>query len=288
MPEAAVLERPTEEYKSDTKPTWCPGCGDFGVLNATYNAMRKFNLDPKDVVCVSGIGCSGRFPFFVSSYGFHGLHGRSMPLATGVRTARPDLTVLVFGGDGDGFSIGAGHFMHAARRNLDITYVVMDNSVYGLTKGQPSPTASIGYVAKTTPRGNPDQPVNPLVYAIACGATFVARGFSGRPKEIADLICEGIQHKGFSFINVYSPCPTFNKVQTFKFYKEEVEDLPAGHEPSDRIAALTMASIEDPIYTGKFYQTEGAESFEDHLIALQPDQPQDPREVVESLFKRYS
>src|SRR5689334_4358142 len=145
-------------YKSDEKPTWCPGCGDFGVLNAVYNAMLTQGYDPAKTVVVSGIGCSSRLPFFSSTYGFHSVHGRLMPVATGVRLSNPDLNVIAVGGDGDAFAIGGNHFIHAARRNLNVCYVIMDNNIYGLTKGQVSPTSSIGFVTKTTPKGNPDQP----------------------------------------------------------------------------------------------------------------------------------
>ena len=161
-----VRERTIDEYKSDEKPTWCPGCGDFGVLNAVYRAMRLKNFAPHEVVAISGIGCSSRIPYFISTYGFHGIHGRTMPIATGVRVARPELKTLVFGGDGDAFAIGAGHFVHAMRRNLDITYVVMDNAIYGLTKGQTSPTSGAGFSTLSTPQGNPEQALNPLMLAL--------------------------------------------------------------------------------------------------------------------------
>src|SRR5512133_591782 len=158
-----------DQYRSDEKPTWCPGCGDYGVLNALYTSLREKGLDPKDSVVVSGIGCSSRLPFFVSTYGFHGLHGRTMPVASGLKAARPDLMVVVTGGDGDAFAIGGNHFIHAARRNLDITYVVMDNSIYGLTKGQTSPTSGMGFTTKTTPRGSAGRAVNPLLLALTSG-----------------------------------------------------------------------------------------------------------------------
>ena len=154
MPDQLISPSPTaEDYKSGVKPTWCPGCGDFGVLNAVYNSLRTKGYAPQDVVLVSGIGCSSRLPFFSSTYGFHTIHGRSMPIATGIKVANPRLKVLALGGDGDAFAIGGGHFIHAARRNLDICYVIMDNSIYGLTKGQTSPTSMVGFVTKTTPKG---------------------------------------------------------------------------------------------------------------------------------------
>jgi 2-oxoglutarate ferredoxin oxidoreductase subunit beta len=255
---AAILDGQQQqyEYKSESKPTWCPGCGDFGVLNALYGALRQKGYNPNDVVAVSGIGCSSRLPFFVTSYGFHGLHGRAMPIATGVKAANPDLTVLVFGGDGDAFAIGGDHFMHACRRNVDVTYVVMDNATYGLTKGQVSPTSRTGYVTKTTPSGAAEQPVNPLALALVCGATYVAQGFSARPKHLTDLIVQGIEHRGFAFIEALSPCPTFNKVDTFGYYKETIVDVPEDHDPSDLGAALRLA-VGDQIYSGLLYQHTG-------------------------------
>ncbi len=288
MPDSVATKPLTLDfYKSDEKPTWCPGCGDFGVLNGLYNAMRQKGLQTKDIVVVSGIGCSSRLPFFVASYGFHGVHGRAMPIATGIKVANPDLKVLAMGGDGDAFAIGGGHFVHAARRNLDICYVIMDNNIYGLTKGQTSPTSQVGFVTKTTPKGTPDRPINPLRLAIASGATFVARGFSGKPKELAELIVEGINHNGFAVIDAFSPCPTFNKVNTFRSYREEVADLPKGHDPSDMHKAIEVASSTDPMYLGVLYREEG-ESFEDHLAAAKVGGEENTSKVMESLFKLYS
>jgi len=282
-----VRERTVEDYKSDEKPTWCPGCGDFGVLNAVYRALRVKNFAPHEVVAISGIGCSSRIPYFISTYGFHGIHGRTMPIATGVRVARPELKTLVFGGDGDAFAIGAGHFVHAMRRNLDLTYVVMDNAIYGLTKGQTSPTSGAGFNTLSTPQGNPEQALNPMLMAIASGATFVARGFSAEPQKLADLIIEGIEHKGFSFIDVYSPCPTFNKVNTFKTYKELVTPLPADHNPADSIQAMNYANSENPLYLGVFHRRE-APTFEEQLASHHSGGEQDRQEVLQSLFSRFS
>ena len=288
MPEtAAVAQRPLPEYKSDEKPTWCPGCGDFGVLNGLYNAMRAKGYQTKDIVIVSGIGCSSRLPFFVSSYGFHGVHGRAMPIATGIKVANPDLKVLAMGGDGDAFAIGGGHFIQAARRNLDICYVIMDNSIYGLTKGQTSPTSNVGFVTKTTPKGTPDRPINPLLLAVAGGATFVARAFSGKPKELAELIVQGIDHSGFAVINTYSPCPTFNKVNTFKAYRDQVEDLPPDHDPTDLHQAVKAAASEEPLYLGVIYRQEG-ESFEDHIRAGQTGGEENAPKVLEEMLARYA
>src|SRR5262245_18177057 len=254
MPDQTITpERSLEDYKSGVKPTWCPGCGDFGVLNAVYNSLKAKGYAPQDVVLVSGIGCSSRLPFFSSTYGFHTVHGRTMPIATGIKVANPSLKVLALGGDGDAFAIGGGHFVHAARRNLDICYVIMDNNIYELTKGQTSPTSQVGFVTKTTPKGTPNRPINPLGLAIASGATFVARGFSGKPRELAELIVEGINHNGFAVIDTFSPCPTFNMINTFKAYREEVADLPKDHDPSDMHKAIEVASSTDPMYLGVLY-----------------------------------
>ncbi len=282
----ATVERKADEYKSEVKVTWCPGCGDFGVLNATYKALAEQGYDTKDVVVVSGIGCSSRFPFFVSTYGFHGVHGRAMPIATGIKLARPELEVIAFGGDGDAFAIGAGHFVHACRRNIDMCYVIMDNAVYGLTKGQYSPTAATGYVSKTTPEGSSEAGINPLMLAIASGATYVARGFSSKPKDLTKLIVDGINHKGFAVIDVYSPCPTFNKVNTFNYWKEECEPLPADHDPSDMGAAIARALQPDPLYLGLFYQKEG-DSFDEKVRARATGDASQTRGLVEKLIAKY-
>ena len=282
-----VVERTIESYKSDEKPTWCPGCGDFGVLNALYNAVRAKGWAPEEIVLVSGIGCSSRLPFFANTYGFHGVHGRIMPIATGVRVGNPELKVLALGGDGDAFAIGGNHFIHAARRNLDICYVIMDNSIYGLTKGQTSPTSQVGFVTKTTPKGSPDRSISPLLLAMSSGATFVARGFSGKPKELAELMVRGIDHNGFAVIDVYSPCPTFNKINTFKSYREETAELPGDYDPSDFNAALQYAALDQPKYLGVLYQTE-TDSFEDHIQAQHQGTELDAPKVLESIFKKYS
>jgi 2-oxoglutarate ferredoxin oxidoreductase subunit beta len=285
--DTGVRERTVEDYKSDEKPTWCPGCGDFGVLIAVYRALRVKNFEPHQVVAVSGIGCSSRIPYFISTYGFHGIHGRTMPIATGVHVARPELKTLVFGGDGDAFAIGAGHFVHAMRRNLDLTYVVMDNAIYGLTKGQTSPTSGSGFSTLSTPQGNPEQALNPMLMAVASGATFVARGFSAEPQKLADLIVDGINHKGFSFIDVYSPCPTFNKVNTFKSYKDLVQPLPAEHDASDTIKAMHFANSLDPLYLGVFHRRE-APTFGEQVQAQHTGGETDRQALLENLFSRFS
>ncbi|MCG3140605.1 MAG: 2-oxoglutarate oxidoreductase subunit KorB [Anaerolineae bacterium] len=242
------------DYKSDVKPVWCPGCGDFGVLSSFYKAVSELGIPPEQLVIASGIGCSGRFPAFCNSYGFHGVHGRVLPLATGIKMARPELVVCAMGGDGDGFSIGMGHFPHAARRNVDITYIVMDNEIYGLTKGQASPTSPLGLEKKSTPYGNVDRPLNPLLLAFTGGATWIGRAFSSRPKEMTELIKQAIAHKGFSFLQVYSPCVTF--YDTYDHFKQVTKPLPEGHDASDKAAGMLYAMNEETLFLGKYYQEE--------------------------------
>lgn len=251
-PAGKVKPKSPKDFKSAVKPTWCPGCGDFGVLASLYQAMAQLELDPSRTIVVSGIGCSSRLPFFVKTYGFQTAHGRVLPVATGVKTANPKLTVIAVGGDGDGFSIGGGHLAHAVRRNPDITYVVMDNEVYGLTKGQTSPTSPLGFKTKSTPYGSSDAPINPMAWALASGVSFAARGFSGDPKSLASLIVQGIQHPGFALIQTMSPCPTF--YNTFDLWRPRIQELPADHDPADRMQALTQAFRDDAIPVGLFYQ----------------------------------
>ena len=248
-----------KDYKSAAHPTWCPGCGDFGVLSALYQAMAQLGLELDKTVVVSGIGCSSRLPFFVKTYGFHGCHGRALPTALGIKVARPDLNVIVTGGDGDGFSIGAGHVPHIARKNVDVTYVVMDNRIYGLTKGQVSPTSHLGFVATTTPYGSLDEPVDPVTFSIVYGATFVARGFSAERNHLADLIVRGVQHKGFSIIDVVSTCPIFNKDDTFDYYKPLVKKIDDSHDPTNKGKALELAmstSTDGKVPIGVYYEVK--------------------------------
>jgi 2-oxoglutarate ferredoxin oxidoreductase subunit beta len=217
LPAVSVTPAPhalaAADYKSDIKPVWCPGCGDFGVVNALAKALAKMALEPRNVAVVSGIGCSSRTPAYLSSYGFHGVHGRALAAGTGLKIARPDLTVIVTGGDGDGYSIGGNHFLHACRRNVDMTYIVMDNRVYGMTKGQPSPTTEPDWDSKLSPEGTGLREFQPMVIALASGANFIARAFTGDPNGLADVIVQAVRHPGFSFVEVLSPCVTFRPEQ---------------------------------------------------------------------------
>jgi 2-oxoglutarate ferredoxin oxidoreductase subunit beta len=245
MAHQAVTKLSGKDFKAELQPVWCPGCGDFGVVAAVYQALAKLNLDPDHTVIVSGIGCSSRLPGYVNTYSFNAIHGRAVPIATGIKLANPDLTVVVVGGDGDGFAIGTSHFVHAARRNVDLTYVCMDNSIYGLTKGHVSPTTPREEVTKTSPYGNVEEPMNPALLALACGATFIARSFSSEVKTSVELIAEAIEHDGFSFVHMISPCPVFRGRQQFDWVKERVRPLPPGFDFTKREQARSIA-FEDP------------------------------------------
>ena len=265
-------------YKVEAKATWCPGCGDFAVLRALQIALASLELNPKDVVIVSGIGCSSNLPGFLNSYGFHGLHGRAVPVASGIKLANHDLNVIIAGGDGDGYGIGLGHFIHAMRRNLDITYVVMNNQVYGLTTGQAAPTSEKGMLTKSTPQGVLEGPVNPIALALVSGATFVARGFSGDADHLAKLIEDGIKHKGFSLIDIMSPCVTYNRQNTYQWFRERVYRLEEeNHDMLSMGQALKRSQEwEDRIPLGIFYKDpkptyeSGEEVLKDMPLVHQP------------------
>ena len=231
-----------KDFKAAVPPDWCPGCGDFGVLNALFQSCAELELQPHELVVVSGIGCSSNLPGFFKSYGVHSLHGRSLPVATGIKLANHALTVIATGGDGDGYGIGLNHFIQAMRRNINLTYIVMNNEVYGLTTGQVSPTSETGMKTKTTPHGNLEQMLNPMALALASGCGYVARGYSGQPKHLMKLYQDGIQYPGFALIDVFSPCVTFNKVQTYDWFRKRVYKLEdAGHDPADFHAAMDKA-----------------------------------------------
>lgn len=245
------------KYIGEIRPDWCPGCGDFGVLNALQRALAELKLDPRDVLIISGIGCSSNLPGFTTTYGFHGIHGRALPVATAAKLANHELEVIVTVGDGDCYGIGMGHFIHVMRRNPDITLIVMNNQIYGLTTGQASPTSLQGHKTKSTPYGVIDEPINPIALAIAGGATYVARGFSGDPAHLAMLIKNGILHKGFALIDVFSPCVTFNKLNTYDWFRQRIYKLEeVGHDPSNIDAAFKKAREMGPkIPIGLFYVT---------------------------------
>jgi 2-oxoglutarate ferredoxin oxidoreductase subunit beta len=240
--------------RSESLPTWCPGCGYFGIHQGLNNAIQRLNLPHHKVITVSGIGCAGRYPFFTDTYGLHTVHGRALPVSTGVKLANPELTVIAVGGDGDGLGIGGGHLPHICRRNIDVNYLLFDNSIYGLTKGQPSPSSPVGLKTKASPEGNKDEPLNGTLMALSYGASFVARLFAGDPEGITEALVRGIQHRGFSFFHLYTSCVTFDKqFKTWENLKKWVHPLPKDHDSSNLKQAIHQA-LDDPFSLGILYE----------------------------------
>ncbi len=283
------------DLKSDVHNDWCPGCGDFGIINAVQMALAEMDVDPSNVVMVSGIGCSGKVPHFVKTYGVHTLHGRSLPFAQGIKLANTNLEVICEGGDGDGMGIGVGHFVNAGRRNVDMAYIIHDNGVYGLTKGQASPTLRLGMKTKSLPLPNINQNINPLLLALASGFTFVARGYAYDVRHLKDLITKAIRHKGLAFLDVLQPCPTYNDIQTKEYWAGEGNLGPDGRpkprtykleetgydgvvhsaeeeEMEHKIQQAIQMSFEFGDHTpiGVFYQNEFIPTYEARLTARMP------------------
>jgi 2-oxoglutarate ferredoxin oxidoreductase subunit beta len=261
LPEAEgkpVIQLTARDFKGLVNPDWCPGCGDFGVLNSLQRASAELGLRPHEILTVSGIGCSSNLPGYFNSYGMHTLHGRSLAVATGAKMGNHRLHVVVTGGDGDGYGIGGNHFTHTARRNVDLTYIVMNNQIYGLTTGQISPTSDMGMKTKSTPFGSVELPINPITSAIMNGATFVARGYSGDVRHLTNLMKQAIQHSGFALVDVFSPCVTFNHDNSHAFFKDRIKRLEdEEHDTRDWQAACEKAiAFGDTIYTGLFFQKE--------------------------------
>jgi 2-oxoglutarate ferredoxin oxidoreductase subunit beta len=251
------------------QPAWCPGCGNFGILKALNKALVELEIEPHRVLLVSGIGQAGKLPHYTRGNVFNSLHGRPVPPAIGAKIANPELVVIAISGDGDGYGEGGNHFIHAVRRNHNITYLVHNNQVYGLTKGQASPTSDAGFVTKTTPYGAAN-PVNPVALAIVSGASFVARGFAGDAEHLANLIKQGITHRGFSLIDILQHCVSFNHINTFQWYRERVYKLDdeKSYDPSDKNAALEKAlEWVEKIPIGVIYE-EDLPVYEDQLPAL--------------------
>ena len=275
VPEIKLTAR---DFKGQVDPDWCPGCGDFGVINGIQRACAELGLRPHQILTVSGIGCSSNLPGYFNAYGMHTLHGRSLAVATGAKMANHELTVLVTGGDGDGYGIGGNHFTHTARRNVDLTYIVMNNQIYGLTTGQISPTSSFGMKTKSTPFGSVEMPVNPITSAIMNGATFVSRAYSSDIRHLTDIIKKAITHRGFSLVDIFSPCVTFNLDNTHDFFKEHVRKLEdEEHDVTDWKTACEKAmQWGDTIYTGVFFQKESLDLgeqepvLEDGPLAFRP------------------
>lgn len=287
--------KPTD-YKTDVHNNWCPGCADYGILNAIQMTLSRMELEPHKVAVFSGIGCSAKTPHYLKTYGVHTLHGRVLPFAIGAKLANPELTILAVGGDGDGLGIGAGHFVNSGRRNVDITYIIYDNGVYGLTKGQASPTLKLGVQTKSLPQPNPNQGVNPLLLALAAGYTFIARGYAFDIKHLTELIRRGIEHKGSAFIDVLQPCPTYNDLNTKEWFAGldrpdeqgkprprvyKLEEL--GYDPvingelgeeeaSKRLAKFIEVALEwgDRIPIGVFLVNEATSTYEERLLQRIP------------------
>ena len=240
-----------QDFHSGATPIWCPGCGDYGVLSALEFALAAHGRPPHEIVVVSGIGCSSRLPAYTSCYGFHGVHGRALPFATGVKLARPDLEVIAVGGDGDGYSIGGNHFVHACRRDVNMLYLVMDNRVYGMTKGQPSPTSEPDWDSDIAPGGLGIRSLDPLLLAIAAGATFVARGFAGRSQELSEIILEGLRWPGFAYVEILSPCMAFRSEEFG--WKQQVH-LAHPTIENDRAAAYGSIAADDGFSLGVLFR----------------------------------
>jgi 2-oxoglutarate/2-oxoacid ferredoxin oxidoreductase subunit beta len=283
------------DLKSDFHNDWCPGCGDFGILSAVQMALAEMNVEPHRVAMVSGIGCSGKTPHFVKTYGIHTLHGRSLPFATGIKLSNPNLEVIACGGDGDGMGIGVGHFVNSGRRNVDMTYIVFDNGVYGLTKGQAAPTLKLGVKTKSLPLPNINSAINPLMLALSSGYTFVARGYAYDVRHLKDIIKKAIEHKGLAFVDVLQPCPTYNDILTKEYWQGEglldasgrpmprtykldqegydgVVKSPDEDEMEEKIKQAIMKSFEwgDHTPIGVFYQNEHIPTYEQRLSGRMP------------------
>jgi 2-oxoglutarate ferredoxin oxidoreductase subunit beta len=239
------------EYLSGVSPVWCPGCGYYGILGALVEAFAELDLPTKELALISGIGCSSRLPYFVKAYGFHSIHGRALPISQGVKTANPNLTVVTVGGDGDGLAIGGGHFPHVARNNVDITYLLFNNAIYGMTKGQFSPTTTLYPITKTSPFGLTGEAINPSALAIVYGASFVARGFSVKKEHLKSLIVQAIQHRGFSFVEILSSCSSFNTTDmNVARIIRSLTMIPDDHDTQNSIEALKLATDKDKIHIG--------------------------------------
>lgn len=254
------------DYKNTIVPNWCPGCGDYGIQNAISAVCAKKGWANEDITLISGIGCSSRIGGYQYCYGAHTTHGRALPFAQGIKCANKDQHMIVCSGDGDSYAIGLGHAMHAIKRNMDITYLVFDNQVYGLTKGQTSPASDKGFVTKTTPDGNPLTPLDAPAMALAAGATFVAQAYAIDSKTMINVIERAVDHKGFSYVNIFTPCVTFNHLNTVQWYNEhlvKMEDVAPDHDPSNKAAAYRLLGETNSLVTGVIYEEKDSVAFGD-------------------------
>ncbi len=274
--------------KMEPQPTWCPGCGDFSVLKALKQSMTELGKSPDEILLVTGIGCSGKLSSYFESYGFHSIHGRSLPVARSTKLINPELEVVAAGGDGDGYGIGGNHFMHTSRENHDMTYIVFNNEVFGLTKGQPSPTSPKGHKSKTTPRGNAKAPIRPMSMALSAGASYVARTAAVNPRQAKDILVEAIQHDGFSHIDFLTQCPTWNKdakqyvpyidIQENEDYEFDTSDI---SEAWDMMRETESKLYEGEVLTGRYYQDTERPSYQEEKL-YQDDAPESP--LVDNYF----
>ncbi len=263
-----------KDFASPVRPTWCPGCGNHGIWNGLKMALADLDLKPHEILLVSGIGCGSKLPDYTRANGFLSIHGRAVPVATGAKLANHALKVIAVHGDGDGYGMGMGHFVHAARRNMNIVDIHENNQVYGLTKGQYSPTSDQGFVSKTSPEGAIERAVNPLAIAIGAGATFVSRGFALDPRQLSRLIVKAVRHRGYALIDVLQPCVTFNHINTYEWYKQRVFKVEEeqGYDPTDRLRAFqTALEWGDRIPTGIVYQVEDVQSYQEQIPTLRED-----------------
>ena len=277
-----------QDFRNNVKPNWCPGCGDYAVLAALQQAAVKLGLEPHQLAVVCGIGCSGRLSGYVYAYGMHTTHGRALPFAQGLKLANPELNVIACGGDGDGMAIGLGHTYHAIRRNVNLTYILMDNHVYGLTKGQTSPRSDWGFKTKTTPTGNIETPVATLEMALSAGASFVAQGFSTQLQELTDLIVAAVKHPGFSLVNVFSPCVTFNKVNTYDWFKERLVGIDSieDYDRYDKGKVLQHILEHEGLLTGLLYEDRTKRSYEEVSGLANNNQMQSVRKFTKAEFNK--
>jgi 2-oxoglutarate/2-oxoacid ferredoxin oxidoreductase subunit beta len=260
------------KWSSAINPTWCPGCGDFGIYVALKQALVQLGLRKEDVMLVFGIGCSGNAADFYDAYGIHGLHGRAITNASAAKLANHKQKVIVLGGDGDGYGIGLSHYLHTSRRNLDITYIVHNNQIYGLTTGQTSPTTDKGTSTKSTPLGAIEEPIHPLELSISSDATFIARSFAGDVEHMTSMFIQAIEHKGFSHIDVLQFCPSFNKKNTAQWYKDHVYNLEQNYKPDNRVRAFERAQERDRLPLGIFFRETGKPTYADECVALKSGQ----------------
>ncbi len=291
---AAAQKEKEEAKKFDVGPEvenqWCPGCGNFPILATVKKALVQAEFKPEETVFVSGIGQAAKLPQYMRSHYFNGLHGRALPVATGIKAANPSLNVVVSSGDGDIYGEGGNHLIHTVRRNPNITVIVHDNMIYGLTKGQAAPTTRKGMVTPTQPRGVYDEPINPMTFAIGLGASFVARANAGDPVQAQEIIEKAMRHKGFALVDIFQPCVVFNKKNTYQWFKENSYTLGPDHDPSDRNQAFARASEEESFPLGILYENQKREVFEE-MVGLYDDDKRPlykrevPRHVIDALLE---